>query len=582
MRRLRRVERSRRLLLLRAIVDQAGKTPELTAPLPPPEAAWDLLARAQQAAPAALDAVLAHPHTGTWAGYTVRLLGGQVSGVWPTWVHIGYVHSLAAAAAIRAGIGFQATVPVAHGEVIVPTLGVAWLFAEQPWSVAEIRGVGGGVEIADSATTVQLPRDLGADAAGWSGIRTLHARTGGLSLSLRLDDVDPYRDHREPGLSRRVDGAEVAAWRELMAQAWALIVTFLPDVAEALRVGLDSVVPKPAARFRATSSSSSDALGSAVLARPRDASVLAAMLVHEFQHNRLDGLAHVVPLWENDPRERFYTAWRDDPRPVGGVVQGVYAFFGMTAFWRALARHTGGLRAAFEFAHNRAITWRAVVDLRGDAALTVAGRRFLDGVAELLGPWQDEAVDLDAAEFARLVAVDHYVGWRIRHVRPDTGFVDDLADAWLAGRAPVRARYDGDRAPTSIPDGGWSRARADLVRLVMDAGGRTQVHRRVGGEPSVFESWTAVPGATRADFAWATGRFTDAVRGYRAELAEAPDRPASLAGLAVALAEVGGGARALVEWPELVRAVHRRVRGRAVRVPSPEDVAEWIGGHVTG
>src|SRR5262249_7445241 len=73
-RRFRRAERSRRLLLVRAIVDQAGKTPELTAPLPSPEDAWDLLARAQTAAPSALDAVLTHPYTGTWAGYTARLL----------------------------------------------------------------------------------------------------------------------------------------------------------------------------------------------------------------------------------------------------------------------------------------------------------------------------------------------------------------------------------------------------------------------------------------------------------------------------------------------------------------------------
>lgn len=99
--RFRRAERSRRLLLLRALVDEAGKTPDIPGPLASLEDAWELMARAGDKDPAALESILAHPHTGSWAGYTVRLLRHHISGVSPLWVHVGHMHALAAAAAIR-------------------------------------------------------------------------------------------------------------------------------------------------------------------------------------------------------------------------------------------------------------------------------------------------------------------------------------------------------------------------------------------------------------------------------------------------------------------------------------------------
>ncbi|MGH3623874.1 MAG: aKG-HExxH-type peptide beta-hydroxylase [Sciscionella sp.] len=581
-RRLRQAERSRRLLLLRALVDEVAKAPELSAPLPSPEDAWELLARTQQAAPAVLDLVLAHPYTGSWAGYTTRLLRNQITGVCPFWVHVGYVHALAAAAAIHARIDFHATVPVWQGSAILPTLGLARLPFDVPWSMAEIHGERGRVDVGNESASVRLPTNPAADAPGWWGIRRIAARTGSHALSVRLDDVDPYRGPYEPLPPQRLGAAEVTAWRDLVAEAWALIARCLPDVADALRVGFDSVAPRPLVPFRTPSASSGEAFGSAIIARPSDAAALAAMLVHEFQHIRLSGLLHLTRLCEADPRERFYAAWRDDPRPIGGMVQGVYAFFGVSAFWRVLARAgtgSGDGRAAFEFAYSRAVTWRAVTALRRDPALTGVGRRFVDGIAEVLGPWQDEPVAADVAEAARTAAVDHYIGWRIRHVRPALETVADLADAWLAGGPPARPDLGEDKAPTPVPDGTWSHARADLLRLAMSDAGQAGAYRRTSGRAPLSESWFTVPNATPADVAWATGRFVDAARGYRTELTEDPDRPASWAGLVLALSALGTSpaVQALLHRPELVRAVHRRVRSRATRAPAPEELADWIG-----
>ena len=572
--RLRRAERSRRLLLLRALVEETTKTPELFGPLPSSDAAWELLARIQEKVPSALDLILAHPYTGTWAGYTTRLLRNRITGVCPMWMHVGHMHALAAAAAIHAGLNFHTHIPLWNGGAVLPTLGLAQLATNSPWSVAEVHSEHGQVEVCNETASVHLPSALAADAPGWWGIQRLTMRAGEHVLSVRLDDLDPYRGLYEPVLPQRLGPAEVDVWRALLDDAWRLIVHHLPDIADAIPVGLDSLVPRPAVPFRMPSASTGEAFGSAIIARPPDAASLAATLVHEFHHIRLGGLLHLTRLHEEDSRERFYTPWREDPRPIGGALQGVYAFFGVTAFWRALAR--AGTRAperriAFEFVYWREQTWRVLCVLRDDPVLTPAGRRFVDGIAERLGPWQDEPVPADLADLVTAVAADHHAGWRMRYLRPDPRTVADLADAWLVGRnRPATTRLVTDRPPTPVPDGSWSPTRTDLIRL--------SVADPADGRNALSRTWSSVPGATAADFAYATGRFTDAARGYRAELAADADCPTAWVGLGLALSGLGvtPAARALLHYPELVRAVHRRIRAYARTVPAPEDLAAWI------
>jgi HEXXH motif-containing protein len=568
-RELRSIERSRRLLLLRAIIDEAAKSSDLSTPLPPADAAWDLLARAEHAAPAVLDLVIAHPYTGSWAGYTARLLGRRIAGAGPLWAHVGHVHAIAAAAAIRAGIGFHTVVPVWQGHANLPTLGTARIPADEPWTVAELWGRRGAVEIDTGTTTVRLPGDMTVDAPNWLAVRRITVGAGDDALAIRLDDVDPYRGPYEPLLPQRIDDAEVDAWHGLLAGAWRLIRQCLPDIADAMRFGFDSLVPRPAVAFRTPSASSDEAFGSAIAARPPTAPVLAAMLVHEFQHNMLGALLRLVRLSEPDTRARFYAAWRDDPRPVEGMMQGLYAFFGVTAFWRALARRTDRL-AAFEFAYHRTVTWRAVTTMRRDPALTESGRRFITGMADVLGPWQDESVPVDIAEMAVRAADDHYLGWRIRYLRPAPDLIADLANAWLDNRSPARSSPGDDEISAIVPDGGWSHARADLYRLVLAGDGR---------QPSPAEALSSVPDATLADLALVAGRFVDATRGYRAELADDPDRATSWAGLALALAALATSpaSRLLTHRPELVRSVHRAIRMRTADAPTPDELTEWLG-----
>jgi len=570
-RKLRAAERSRRLLLLRGLIDQVTKSAELYDPLPSPESAWELLARVENASPESVEIVLAHPYTGTWAGYTTRLCRQDVTGICPFWVHIGHVHCLAAAAAVRAGLPFDAEVPVWQGKVSLPTLGMATLRTDAPFSVARVRCRGGEVTVENQASVVRLPTDRTTDAPGWWGVREAVMWSGERRLAIRLDDLDPYRGLYEPIPPRRLTTLEAESWRTVLDDAWDLLATLLPDLADALPEGLDSLVPDPAVPFRLPSASTGEAFGSAIIAYGDHAPTLAAALVHEFHHIRLGGLLHLARLHDDDPRERFYAPWREDPRPIGGVLHGIYAFFGVTMFWRALAAaEPGDPLAAFEFALWRTQTWRTISAMRPDPSLTAAGRRFLDGVADRLEPWQDEPVAPGPAAWAIAAARDHYAAWRVRHLRPDPATVSALAAAWRAGRPrPGLGPLPEPRKPTPVPDGPWHDARTDLLRL------------RLGpdGETALADRGPAVPGATQADLAWAAGRVDDAIAGYRLLLTGDPDDPCALVGLGLALAARSSGpaSRALLHRPELVRAVHRSLHDDEGTTPPVEAVAGWIG-----
>ncbi len=422
---LQRAELSRVLLLLRAILDQAVRRPEVTTgPLPPLDTAWDLLTRVQECAPAVLNTVLAYPYVGSWASHTLRRLSGRVVEPCPPWVHVAHLHSLAAAAAIRAGLDVHLRVPARDGAVALPTMGMALPSATVSpsalpvarWSVAEISSTGGRTEIRVGRARVYLPDDPADDALGWWGLRRLDTRSGKRTLSVRLDDLDPYRGLYGPLEPQRLDDAELRTWRGLLTDAWDLVCRHLPKRAEAMCVGLGALVPLPPPgrlNGRGFSGSSGEAFGGAHVARPTEPAALAATLVHEFQHIQLGGLLHLVALHEDDQRPRFYAPWRDDPRPLGGLVQGVYAFFGVTEFWRALSGTADNrLRrtADFEYARWRAPTWQALRALRDDHSLTDAGRRFFDGVAARLGTWQDEPLPTDVTAAAEAVTTDHLTG----------------------------------------------------------------------------------------------------------------------------------------------------------------------------
>jgi HEXXH motif-containing protein len=92
-----------------------------------------------------------------------------------------------------------------------------------------------------------------------------------------------------------------------------------------------------------------------------------------------------MPLYEQDGSERHQVAWRQDPRPTSGLIQGVYAFLAVADAWDRL-RAEPGLReiATAEFVTLREQVRGGYESLRASRELTAAGATFVDAMGPTL------------------------------------------------------------------------------------------------------------------------------------------------------------------------------------------------------
>jgi HEXXH motif-containing protein len=64
--------------------------------------------------------------------------------------------------------------------------------------------------------------------------------------------------------------------------------------------------------------------------------LVAEALVHETAHVKLDALDHLAPLLENGEEEGFRHPWREDIRPLRGVLLGAHAFLNVALFYQRM------------------------------------------------------------------------------------------------------------------------------------------------------------------------------------------------------------------------------------------------------
>jgi uncharacterized protein len=162
------------------------------------------------------------------------------------------------------------------------------------------------------------------------------------------------------------------AWRLLVRWHW----TTAEEVAAAVRVLTPLTPPEQGLR----SATSTETFGAIGMSTPPDEHALAVSLAHEAQHAKLGALTDVVALTKPDDGSRYYAPWREDPRPVTGLLHGVYAHLGVAGYWRRQRVHERGdsaLRAHTEFARWRDASVLAARTLAASGRLTSEGELFV-------------------------------------------------------------------------------------------------------------------------------------------------------------------------------------------------------------
>lgn len=386
--------------LLAAVGERAPRTDPVAA------AAWELLLELDQHAPEAVDAVAAHPYTRPWA---LRIVEGRsASAITPG------LAELAAAGAMRARHSGTIVVPVRDGLLRLPGLGRVTL--PDGTGHAEVTTDAEGFTVLAAGRELRIGWDEGVDGLTpyWQPVRLVELP----GWSVALEDTDPLRDCHQWPAAQRLSPGEAKMWAEDLNQAWSLIRHELPLYAPGVAAGLRVITPLHSPGSGDVSAASREAFGAVGAARPASPDLLALLIIHEFQHVKLGAVLDSHDLYDPADIRTFYAPWRDDPRPLAGLIQGTYAHIAVTDFWRARRLTADGeaVRPAEAlFARWRQQTTEALEVLAGSGALTPLGERFVAGMAKTVDGWSAEPVSAKALSEAGRAAERHRADWQVRN-----------------------------------------------------------------------------------------------------------------------------------------------------------------------
>lgn len=369
------------------------------------DAGWNLLSRLEKSAPAAVSEVLAHPYVRAWAEHCLQP-GDAMS------ADIVHLASIAAAMAIRFGAGAEVQIPVIDQHVYLPTLGRLHVGDVQ---TAGLTVVGSGrFEVRAGSGQWRVEMDAELPLPDWQPLRELRAG----EFTVRLEDTDPYRGCYQWPAAPRLTEVEAAAWQARFEEAWRLIKQAYPRYAPAVAAGLGVLMPLAnEAPDREISATARQAFGAIAASLPASGADLARLIIHEFQHVKLGALIDMFDLYNRADQQLFFAPWREDPRPVGALLQGTYAHLGVTDYWRSyrhLVTGSAALEAAERFARWRTLTADTIDTLAGSGALTSLGGQFVGGMRATVEPWLHEPVPPSAADASRRWIAERRTAWNAR------------------------------------------------------------------------------------------------------------------------------------------------------------------------
>ncbi|MFI6245224.1 aKG-HExxH-type peptide beta-hydroxylase [Streptomyces sp. NPDC051016] len=412
-------------------------------------AAWELCRRARAADVRAFEEVLLHPHVGVWLGRCLRSLHDPNPAVRAS-AETGRLTGLAAAAALRAGLRPRLALLALDSLIWLPTLGRVRLTggAREARLWGDVLDLGG-------RSLVLGEQGEALDDTGLCAPRRMTAVPPGdaPSLSVVLEDTDPYRDaHGHPVLPRRT-AEELLAWQVSVAGAWDVVTRLVPERAAGYAALWTALVPlEPPREGRAVSSAAREAYGAIAATYTADPVRLAETVAHESAHIAFGALADLDDLADPEDRDLLRVGWRKDPRPIGSALTGTHAHLALLQFWQRRQWELSGrqARAARTRLHRygRQVA-RALWDLRTHPALTPSGADFVAGMADEAARCGFPARSLPSVRFP--------VG-SLSFVRPD----DPSPVGVASPQAPMRTR----EPAASSPD----QATADFARDLAHSG----------------------------------------------------------------------------------------------------------------
>jgi HEXXH motif-containing protein len=563
-----------RVILLRTLIAEATARRPQDADAAGLAAAYQVLGELQLSRPADVVELLTYPHTGSWLARCLhRIYAPQednTSTDVPLWADLAYLGWLAATGSIASGTEGSMRLVVRDGAVMLPRIGLAQLGSDHEHGHCDLHWTTpGALTLQWGAREITIPSHHAQEHPTWLPLRRLTPATTPSPHPIFLDDIDPFRDFADPYIAHvlttpppRLTDAEAATWQQNFAGAWDILTRDYGPYLPPMQSGLRTLVPLSASPIATGASNTSyDGYGGVYTTAPAGPYQLALTLIHEFQHAKFTLLTDQVKLYEPESACRFYAPWRDDPRPILGLLHGIYAHAGVTDFWRVYRRVVGreSMQAHVEFERWRVQVQAAIAVAVDSKLLTPEGKQFLTTLDDGMSQWRTEEVPDVARRIASDSSIAHLAFWHVRNLRPAAAGIAELADRWLAKATP------GEFLPESslvdqerIPE-----AHRDLTLLK---------HLNALGKPGSTEQQST------GDLAYVAGEISHAADLYGHELRDDPTRPQPWAGLALALPTLHPDVdfTVLHERAEVVAHLTQAIQARAGESGDIVEIVRWL------
>lgn len=537
-----------------------------------------LLDRSQEINPSSFSDVLSHPHVSVWAWTCLNELMG-VYGADSIDKHVAHLSSIAAVVGYRCGVDFEIKVPITEGVVNFPGLGRAVLGSEALNDQALVVAIPGSLQVVyrDQVVTVQEDEQKQEPFDSWESIRRVSVEHDGLTLTVEIDDIDPYRGYYQYAyqlpVDERLDEVSFKSWVSNITSAWEFLVDNHKKYAEGMAAGLQVMVPM-AERTNHRHDRPVHGFGAIALTNISPMWIAYAML-EEFQRAKVAALNYLFPMHKAIHEESVYFApWTTAPRSFRQMLESFYALPVVTEYWKQQSEVTTDPERARK-AQQLFILWCSRHDylrrkLQDCGELTTFGIEFISYTQPDSHLRSLQNISTEAIQLARFTEIDNRICWRLQNLRPDSSFLQRTTEAWIASMSCPNISlklhaYEGEFVTS------WRPRRWLTVRKLSHP---TDMEKFINSSEYLNQLNND---ACLEDVLLVEGRFDEAKTMFLDRIRRQPNDLDAWAGLVMSHKEASVSSLLLTRFPEVVAALYQEIR-RKIDITNmcPISLAQWL------
>ncbi len=155
-----------------------------------------------------------------------------------------------------------------------------------------------------------------------------------MGIEVNASDEDLRLAHRTSFQYAQLDAQTRSQWEDSLEKAWGLIGIASPALAQEIPLGVRVFVPVVSSSVQLhLSGTFHEAPGLVAFSWSPDLFTMAEAVVHEYHHQKLNALMSIDPLIVGHAGVAvYYSPWRDDPRPLTGILHATYTFMAIYDF----------------------------------------------------------------------------------------------------------------------------------------------------------------------------------------------------------------------------------------------------------